>query len=85
MSASNTQSVGLAGLDLHTNSVVVGALTPGVSNVATECAIYAGTGAPSFTAVQGSLYLRTDGSSSTTRLYVNTTGSTAWTNITTAT
>lgn len=46
--------------------------------------IVAGTGAPTFTAPQGSLYIRLDGSSTATRLYVNTTGSTTWTNVTTA-
>ncbi len=40
--------------------------------------IYSGTGAPSFAATLGSLYLRTDGAASTT-LYVNTSGSTTWT------
>ena len=44
----------------------------------------AGTGAPSFTAQKGSLYVRTDGSSSSTRLYINTDGATTWTSITTA-
>jgi hypothetical protein len=46
--------------------------------------IYSGTGAPTLSAPQGSLYLRTDGSSTSTRLYVNTTGSTTWTAVTTA-
>jgi hypothetical protein len=46
--------------------------------------IYVGSGAPTVSAAQGSLYLRSDGSSSTTRLYVNTNGSTTWTNVTTA-
>ena len=46
--------------------------------------IYAGTGAPTFAATQGSLYTRTDGSSTSTRLYVNTNGATTWTNVTTA-
>jgi hypothetical protein len=46
--------------------------------------IYWGSGPPSISAVQGSLYLRTDGSSTSTRLYVNTNGSTGWTNVTTA-
>jgi hypothetical protein len=39
--------------------------------------IYTGSGAPTFVAVQGSLYLRTDGGASTS-LYVNTSGSTTW-------
>lgn len=46
--------------------------------------ITSGTGAPTFSAPQGSLYIRTDGSSTSTRLYVNTTGSTTWTNFTSA-
>lgn len=46
--------------------------------------VYFGSGAPTVSAAQGSLYMRTDGSSTSTRLYVNTTGSTTWTNVTTA-
>lgn len=46
--------------------------------------ILVGTGAPTLSAPQGSIYLRTDGSSTSTRLYVNTTGSTTWTNFTSA-
>lgn len=47
--------------------------------------IYYGSGAPSVSAGQGSIYLRSDGSSTSTRLYVNTDGSTGWTNLTSAT
>lgn len=43
-----------------------------------------GHGAPSHQETKGSLYLRTDGSSSSTRLYINTTGGTVWTSVTTA-
>ncbi len=46
--------------------------------------VYAGTGAPTFTAKQGSIYIRTDGSSSSTRMYINTDGATTWTSFTTA-
>lgn len=46
--------------------------------------IYWGSGAPTLSAAQGSLYLRSDGSSTSTRLYINTNGSTTWTNVTTA-
>lgn len=49
----------------------------------TSPAIFIGSGAPTITAPQGSLYLRSDGSSISTRLYVNTTGSTTWTNVAT--
>jgi len=45
---------------------------------------YVGSGAPTVSAAQGSIYLRTDGSSTSTRLYVNTNGTTGWTNVTTA-
>lgn len=45
--------------------------------------IYFGSGAPTITAAQGSLYVRTDGSSVSTRLYVGAGGST-WVAVTTA-
>lgn len=44
-----------------------------------------GSGAPTLSAGKGSLYLRTDGSSTSTRAYVNTDGATTWTDIPTAT
>jgi len=47
--------------------------------------VYFGSGVPTVSAAQGSLYVRTDGSSTSTRLYVNTNGTTGWTNVTTAT
>lgn len=46
--------------------------------------IYVGSGVPSISAAQGSLYLRTDGSSTSTRAYINTNGTTGWAAITTA-
>lgn len=46
--------------------------------------VYVGSGAPSVSAAQGSLYLRTDGSSSSTRLYSNSDGGTTWVAVTTA-
>ena len=46
--------------------------------------IYFGSGAPTITAAQGSLYLRTDGNSTSTRAYINQNGATTWTAITTA-
>ena len=45
--------------------------------------IFWGSGAPSITAVKGSLYLRTDGSTTNDRAYINTNGSTTWTALTT--
>ena len=48
--------------------------------------IYYGSGVPTVSAAQGSLYLRSDGSSTSTRLYVNSSSGsgTTWTNVTTA-
>ncbi len=46
--------------------------------------IFFGSGAPTLSAAQGSLYLRTDGSSTTTRMYINTNGATTWTNVVTS-
>lgn len=46
--------------------------------------VFFGSGAPSISAAKGSLYLRSDGSSTSTRAYINTDGSTTWTAITTA-
>jgi hypothetical protein len=46
--------------------------------------IFFGSGAPTLNAAQGSLYMRTDGSTTSTRLYVNTNGTNGWTSVTTA-
>ena len=46
--------------------------------------VFLGSGAPTIAAAQGSLYLRSDGSSASTRLYVNSDGSTTWVAVTTA-
>jgi len=54
------------------------------TNVAAGMGIYFGSGAPTVAAAQGSLYLRSDGSSTSTRAYVNTNGTTGWAAITTA-
>lgn len=49
--------------------------------------VFPGSGAPSISAAQGSLYMRSDGSSTSTRLYIaiNSSGvASAWTGVTTA-
>lgn len=45
--------------------------------------VFFGSGVPSLSAAQGSLYIRSDGASNVTRAYINTTGSTTWTAINT--
>lgn len=44
--------------------------------------VFFGSGAPTLSAAKGSLYLRSDGSSTSTRTYVNTNGSTTWASLT---
>jgi hypothetical protein len=50
---------------------------------ATNFGVFFGSGAPSLSAAKGSLYLRSDGSTTNDRMYVNTNGSTTWTAVTT--
>lgn len=45
--------------------------------------IYYGSGAPTVSAAQGSLYMRSDGTTTNDRMYINTNGSTTWTAVTT--
>lgn len=45
--------------------------------------IFFGSGAPSLSAAKGSLYLRSDGTGTNDRMYVNTNGSTTWTPVVT--
>jgi hypothetical protein len=46
--------------------------------------IYYGSGAPTVSAAQGSLYMRSDGTTTNDRMYVNTDGGTTWTAVITA-
>jgi hypothetical protein len=47
--------------------------------------IYYGSGAPTVSAAQGSVYMRSDGSTTSSRMYINTNGTNGWTTVTTAT
>lgn len=53
------------------------------TNTAAGMGVYFGSGAPTVAAAKGSLYLRSDGSSTSTRLYVSD-GGTTWIAATTA-
>jgi hypothetical protein len=46
--------------------------------------VFFGSGAPSLVAAKGSLYLRSDGSTTNDRMYVNTDGAATWTNVVTS-
>jgi hypothetical protein len=50
----------------------------------TNLGVFFGSGAPTLAAAKGSLYLRTDGTTTNDRMYVNTNGSTTWTAVITA-
>lgn len=82
---STISTTGQLSVQTSTAPPAAGATTSGIKVSSTaNFGIFWGSGAPTFTAAQGSIYLRTDGSSTSTRLYVNTTGSTTWTNFTSA-
>ena len=84
VTATTVSATGNVTADSGTAPTAGGMLAFAMSSTA-GLGIYVGSGAPTISAAQGSIYLRTDGSSTSTRLYVNTTGSTTWTNVTTAT
>ena len=81
-----------SGLSFQETSSTVNVTTQNVQSVGPRvqlnggAQLMSGSGSPSgsITAPKGTLYLRTDGSSSSTRAYINTDGGTSWTNITTA-
>lgn len=82
-------SASVSGLVTSRNATATPAAASAVSGLAMGTAavgIYWGTGSPNtaLTAAKGSLYIRTDGSTTNDRLYINTDASTAWTNITAA-
>lgn len=79
-------TVGQLSVQTATAPPASGANTAGIKMSSTaNLGLFFGSGAPTFSAAQGSIYMRTDGSSTSTRLYVNTNGSTTWTNFTSAT
>jgi hypothetical protein len=62
--------------DTMTNTPIAGALQP---------YIVASSIAPTFSAPKGTICIALNGSSATTRVFINTNGTTGWTSITTAT
>lgn len=65
-------------------SLAYDTMTNVATPAATQASVCAGTGAPTFSAKKGTLYINLTGSSTSTRLYVNTDGATTWTNFTSA-
>lgn len=81
-------------LKSNTNPIRVGSVlaiptggTTGVGftmSITPNFGVFFGSGAPTLSAAQGSLYLRSDGTTTNNRMYVNTDGATAWTAVITA-
>lgn len=87
--------IDFAGLAAPTNNVygidfeiasAAGAMAAKVQEIRMKSGmvVMSGAGAPGITAPKGSLYLRTDGTTTNDRAYINTDGSTTWTALTTA-
>jgi len=84
VTAASVSATGNVTADSATGLVAGGASAFIATNVAAGMGIYVGSGVPTVAAAQGSLYLRSDGSTTSTRAYINTNGSTTWTALTTA-
>ena len=70
--------------DSSTALVAGGAAAFIATNTANSMGIYVGSGVPTVSAAKGSLYLRSDGTTTNDRAYINTNGTTTWTALTTA-
>jgi hypothetical protein len=85
--APNTNSIGaIGGITANYATSIPAGGTAGAGLKVSSTAnfgVFFGSGAPTLTAAKGSLYLRSDGSSTSTRMYVNTDGGTTWTSVTT--
>ena len=66
------------------NQIVAGGVVFASMGGSTAPKLCFGSGVPTLSAGQGSFYSRTDGSSASTRLYVNSDGGTTWVAVTTA-
>jgi hypothetical protein len=82
----STSVTGLVTSRSATATPAAASAVAGLSMGSSAIGIYWGTGDPAtaLTAAKGSVYIRTDGSSVSTRMYINTDGVTAWTAVTTA-
>jgi hypothetical protein len=66
-------------------AITAGGTTAGLEFSSTaDFGIFFGSGVPTIAAAKGSLYLRSDGTTTNDRMYVNTNGSTTWTAVITA-
>lgn len=83
MSATTVSATGNVTADSGT-APAAGGMAAFLASSTAGFGIYFGSGAPTVSAAKGSLYLRTDGTTTNDRAYINTNGSTTWTALTTA-
>jgi len=83
MSVTSLAATGNVTADSASALVAGGASAFIATNTAAGMGVYIGSGAPTVAAAKGSIYLRSDGSSASTRLYVSD-GGTTWIAVTTA-
>jgi len=83
MSVTSLAATGNITADSNVALVAGGASAFIATNTAAGMGMYVGSGAPTVAAAKGSIYLRSDGSSTSTRLYVSD-GGTTWIAVTTA-
>ena len=83
LAATTVSATGNVTADSASALVAGGASAFIATNTAVGMGVYIGSGAPTVAAAKGSIYLRSDGSSTSTRLYVSD-GSTTWIAVTTA-
>jgi hypothetical protein len=83
LNATTVAATGNITADSATALVAGGASAFIATNTAAGMGVYIGSGAPTVAAAKGSIYLRSDGSSASTRLYVSD-GGTTWIAVTTA-
>ena len=79
--------VGAAAVGAFQGTAIPAGGTAGLGFLATSTTnfgIFFGSGVPTLAAAKGSLYLRSDGSTTNDRAYINTNGSTTWTAVITA-
>jgi hypothetical protein len=76
---------GLLLVNTDTAVPAAGALAVGITLTSSSIGLYVGSGAPTLSATKGSIYLRSDGSTTNDRAYIATDSSGAWTALTTAT
>jgi len=84
MSVTSLAATGNVTADSNVALVAGGATAFIATNTANNMGIYFGSGVPTVSAAKGSLYLRSDGTTTNDRAYINTNGTTTWTALTTA-